>query len=302
MGSRSFKAVRPPAACPTDLPAPALSTLYIVATPIGNLEDLTHRAERVLGTVAHVAAEDTRRTGLLLKHLGIKADLVSLHAHNEAARAERLLEWLDGGEDVALVTDAGTPLVSDPGGRVVEAVVRGGHEVVPVPGPSAVLAALVASGLPADRFAFLGFVPRKGPPRASTLRRIAGSQETCIVFESPERVGALLEEIGEVCGGERRAVVARELTKIHEEFRRGTVAELHRYYSQEKPRGEVTVLVEGAPADEEEPDPEAIRDRAQVLLSGGMRPSAVARILAADAGISRNQAYAIVQELKGVTD
>ena len=279
-----------------------MATLFIVATPIGNLEDLTRRAERVLGEVAHVAAEDTRRTGLLLKHLGVKMDLISLHAHNEAARVDTLLRWLDAGEDVALVSDAGTPLVSDPGGRVVEAVAAAGHAVVPIPGPSAALAALVASGLPADRFTFLGFVPRKGPERASTLERIAGSQETCILFESPERIAALLEALVEACGAHRRAVVAREVTKLHEEFRRGTVAELHGYYSGEKPRGEITLVVEGAPAATGDVDPARVRERAAALLEGGMRPSAVARELAREEGMSRNQAYAIVQELKGVSD
>ncbi|HSG49834.1 MAG TPA: hypothetical protein VLA43_18570, partial [Longimicrobiales bacterium] len=148
----------------------------------------------------------------------------------------------------------------------------------------------------------LGFVPRKGPERASTLERVAGSQETCILFESPERLVALLESLAESCGGGRRAAVGRELTKLHEDFRRGTVAELHRYYSEEKPRGEITVVVEAAPEGQEEADPEHVRERAAALLDGGMRPSAVARELAREAGISRNQAYAIVQELKGVSD
>lgn len=276
-----------------------MATLYLVATPIGNLEDLSRRAERILGEVAHVAAEDTRRTGLLLQHLGIRSDLLSLHAHNEAARVETVLGWLEAGEDVALVSDAGTPLVSDPGGRLVEAVAEAGHAVVPIPGPSAPLAALVASGLPADRFAFLGFVPRKGRERASTLERIAGSQETCILFESPERLGALLEELAGSCGPHRRAAVARELTKLHEEVRRGTVAELGAYYSEEKPRGEVTVVVEAAPPGEDEPGPEEIRARARDLLATGERPSRVARELADSLGIPRNQAYAVVQELKG---
>lgn len=279
-----------------------MATLYVVSTPIGNLEDLTRRAERVLGEVVHVAAEDTRRTGILLKHLGIRTDLVSLHAHNEAARVGLLLSWLDAGEDVALVSDAGTPLVSDPGARVVEAVASAGHAVVPIPGPSAVLAALVGAGLPSERFVFLGFVPRKGPSRASTLGRIAGSLETCVLFESPERLAALLGELEGVCGGERRAAVAREVTKLHEEFRRGTVAELRGYYSEEKPRGEITLVVEGIPPAAHEADEEDIRERARTLLAGGARPSAVARQLSEEVGISRNRAYAVLQELKGAVD
>ena len=139
-----------------------MATLFVVATPIGNLEDLSDRARRVLGEVRHVAAEDTRRTGRLLQHVGVKQDLVSLHGHNEASRIDLVRGWLDAGEDVALVSDAGTPLVSDPGERLVPAVAEAGHDVVPIPGPSAVLSALVGSGLPASRFAFLGFVPRKG--------------------------------------------------------------------------------------------------------------------------------------------
>lgn len=279
-----------------------MASLFIVATPIGNLEDLTRRAERVLGEVAHVAAEDTRHTGRLLKHLGIRTHLVSLHAHNEASRLELLLGWLDAGEDVALVSDAGTPLISDPGARLVEAVASAGHSVVPVPGPSAALAALVASGLPSERFVFLGFPARKGRARAEVLARIARSPETCILFESPERVSALLQDLEEACGGERRVVVAREMTKLHEEFRRGTVAELRGYYSKEKARGEITVLVEGAVADPGEPDPRELRERALDLLARGARPSAAARTLADETGISRNRAYAVVQDCKGVSE
>ncbi len=279
-----------------------MATLYVVATPIGNLEDLSRRAERVLGEVAHVAAEDTRRTGLLLQHLGIRADLVSYHAHNEAARLEGILAWLAAGEDVALVSDAGTPVVSDPGGRLVQAAAAAGHVVVPIPGPSAVLAALVSSGLPCDRFAFLGFVPRKGGDRSSTLARIAGSLETCVVFESPERLGRLLEDLVRACGPDRRAAVGRELTKLHEEIRRGTVEELHAYYQREKPRGEVTVVVEAGSGESEQVEVETVRRRARILLRSGERPSEVARDLARSLGVSRNEAYAMVQELKGEPD
>ncbi|MDT8342544.1 MAG: 16S rRNA (cytidine(1402)-2'-O)-methyltransferase [Longimicrobiales bacterium] len=275
-----------------------MATLYVVATPIGNLEDLTRRAERVLREAPRVAAEDTRRTGVLLRHLGIATRPVSLHAHNEAARTETVLGWLDAGEDVALVSDAGTPLVSDPGGRVVSAAAAAGHVVVPVPGPSASLTALVASGLPADRFTFLGFLPRKGRAREALLERVASSEETCILFESPERLAVLLAALEKRCGGERRVAVARELTKVYEEVRRGTVAELHSYYSQEPARGEVTVVVEAAPAGVPDVDPARIRARADALLAGGATPSAAARELARTAGIGRNEAYRIVQEAK----
>src|SRR5688572_11761553 len=201
-----------------------MGTLYLVATPIGNLEDISRRAARVLGEVTRVLAEDTRRTAVLLDHLGVRAPLVSLHEHNEAERTEEALGWLAAGDDLALVSDAGTPLVSDPGARLVRAAAGGGHAVVPLPGASAVLAALVASGLSSDRFAFLGFPPRKGVERARLLDRVAGAEETVVLFESPERLGTLLADLAEACGPERGVAVARELTKLHEQFVRGTLA------------------------------------------------------------------------------
>lgn len=275
-----------------------MGRLYVVATPIGNLEDLTRRGERVLGQVSRIAAEDTRRTGLLLRHLGLETPMVSLHAHNEARRVETLLETLDLGEDVALVSDAGTPLISDPGARLVAAVVARGHTVVPIPGPSAVLAALVGSGLPCDRFTFLGFVPRKGRDRTSTLERISGSTEACVVFESPERLVSLLEDLQGRLGGDRRVSIGRELTKVHEEFRRGTAADLAAYYTAHPARGEVSLVVEGGPEDEAV-DPEAVRARARTLLDEGLPPSHVAKEVARSMGVPRNRAYEFVQELKG---
>ena len=277
-----------------------MSTLYVVATPIGNLEDLTARAARILGEVDRVVAEDTRRTSILLRHLGLRVPLSSLHAHNEAARTASLIEWLDAGETVALVSDAGTPVVSDPGERTVDAVRSAGHEVVPVPGPSAVLAALVGSGLPAERFAFLGFVPRKGADRRSTLARIAESSETTIVFESPERLVKLLEALHEVAPG-RAMCVARELTKVHEEFRRGTAAELEAYYREAGVRGEVTLVVSPAPAstvDVAEDQEDRAREMARERLRAGDRPSRVARDVSRETGVSRNRAYELVQLLR----
>lgn len=275
-----------------------MSTLFVVSTPIGNLEDLTRRAERILGEVDHVAAEDTRRTGLLLKHLDIRADLVSVHEHNEAARSAQIVEWLRAGQSVALVTDAGTPLVSDPGGRVVEAVTAAGLDVVPIPGPSAVLAALAGSGIPVERFTFLGFPPRKGGARDELLERVRDAREVCVLFESPERTARTLKDLARVCGEGRRVAVARELTKLHEEFRRGTAGELATYYSREKPRGEVTLVVDAA-GEPAEADPEQIRERARELLADGGRPSGVAKVVAQELGISRNEAYAVVQQVRG---
>jgi len=277
-----------------------MSTLFVVSTPIGNVEDLTPRAQRVLGEVHRVLAEDTRHTGKLLERLGIDAELISLHAHNEASRCLRAVEWLDGGLDLALVSDAGTPLISDPGARIVQAVLDAGHRVVPVPGASAVLGALVASGLPAERFAFLGFVPRRGTERRRLLDRIATAEETLVVFESPERLKSLLADLVEACGPARRIAVARELTKLHETVVRGTLDEVGRYYQEQAPRGEVTVVVEAAAAGEvpDSVDEEAARVLARALLSEGMRPSRVAREVERRLRIPRNVAYQVVQEAK----
>jgi 16S rRNA (cytidine1402-2'-O)-methyltransferase len=277
-----------------------MSTLYVVSTPIGNLQDLTHRAEAVLASVDRVLAEDTRRTGRLLEHLGIRKPLVSLHAHNEASRVERVLEWLAAGEAIALVSDAGTPLVSDPGRRLIDAVLAGGHRLVPVPGASAPMTALVASGLPADRFTFLGFVPRKGRERRSTLERVAGSAETTVLFESPERLGPLLHDLTEACGGDRTAAVARELTKLHEEVVRGTLAELTGYYEEHPPRGEVTLVVAAAEgrADEDGALEARARTLARSLLAEGGSPSRVAREVAERTGMPRNDAYTLVQDVQ----
>lgn len=281
-----------------------MATLYVVSTPIGNLQDLTHRAEAVLAGVDRVLAEDTRHSGRLLAHLGLDQPLVSLHAHNEASRVAQVLGWLDAGEDLAMISDAGTPLVSDPGARLVQAVADAGHALVPVPGPSAPLAALVVSGLPTHRFAFLGFVPRKGADRRSTLRRVAGSEETTVLFESPERLQALLADLVLACGEGRRAAVARELTKLHESVVRGTLGEVARYYQEHPPRGEVTVVV--APAEATGPDPEemetAARTMARALLAEGRTPSRAAREVARQTGLSRNQAYTLVQEEHDVAD
>lgn len=276
-----------------------MATLHLVSTPIGHLDDITLRARDVLASSDLVLAEDTRRTGVLLDHLGVDARLRSLHEHNEAERIREVLDLLEGDADLALVSDAGTPLVSDPGRRLVRAAMDAGHRIVPVPGPSAVLAALVVSGLPTDRFAFLGFPPRKGRERRETLHRVAVSSETVVLFESPERLTRLLSDLEEVCEDSREASVARELTKVHEEVRRGTIAELRRYYESNSARGEVTVVV-GAAAERSGPD--AVDERAAgalalALLDEGMRPSGAARELARRLDVPRNDAYRIVHEV-----
>jgi len=276
-----------------------MAILYLVSTPIGNLGDLSPRAGGVLGSVSRVLAEDTRRTRTLLAHLGLNTPMVSLHAHNEAAREAKILRWLGEGEDLALVSDAGTPLVSDPGNRLLGAVLDQGHRVVPIPGPSAVLAALVASGLPTDRFSFLGFPPRKGKERQALLTRLSMAEETMVLFESPERLGSLLEALVEAGGRDRKCAVARELTKLHEEFLRGTVGELAEHFRGNPPRGEITLVLGAASSGPgtREVDQEAGAALARVLLERGSRPSQAAREVARRLGISRNQAYELVQGL-----
>ena len=274
-------------------------TLYVVATPLGNLEDLSPRAAATLTRAAAVAAEDTRHTKPLLAHVGSRAELISFHAHSSDVALRRILHLLATGKDVALVTDAGTPTVSDPGAVLVAAARERDIPVVTVPGPTAVAAALAVSGLGADRYLFLGFVPRKGAERRRLLALVAKSEWTVVLFEAPPRVAELLADLAATCGAERPAVVARELTKLFEETRAGTLAELAGYYAEAPARGEVTVMVAGTgkPAREERapaPDPE---ERARALLAQGMTRRDVAEQLAAETGITRNTAYRLVNEL-----
>jgi 16S rRNA (cytidine1402-2'-O)-methyltransferase len=272
-------------------------TLYVVATPLGNLGDLSPRAADTLKHAAVVAAEDTRHTKPLLVHVGSRADLVSFHAHSTERALARLLQLLGAGKDVALVTDAGTPTVSDPGVALVAAARARGIPVVTIPGPTAVAAALAVSGLSADRYVFLGFLPRKGTDRRRLLETVARSEWTVVLFEAPNRVVELLADLAEVCGADRTASVARELTKVFEETRSGTLAELSGYYAEAPARGEVTVVVAGtgtAPAVEQPPDPET---RARTLLAQGLTRKDVADRLAEETGISRNTAYRLVNEL-----
>jgi 16S rRNA (cytidine1402-2'-O)-methyltransferase len=219
-------------------------TLHLVATPIGNLGDVTARAVEVLRAAAFVLCEDTRHSGPWLRSLGVQAQLVSLPAFAEKERVGGILARLEAGEDGALVTDAGSPGISDPGEALVAEAVACGIRVVPVPGPSAVIAALSASGLPSGRFHFLGFLPRSGPDRTAVLDEVAGLRATLVLYESARRLGETLAAL-EAAFGPRRAVVARELTKVHEEFVRGSLPELAARYRDEPPLGEVVVLVEG---------------------------------------------------------
>jgi 16S rRNA (cytidine1402-2'-O)-methyltransferase len=272
-------------------------TLYVVATPLGNLADLSPRAAATLCAVAAVAAEDTRHSKTLLVHIGSSAELVSYHAHSSESAARRILHMLSTGKDVALVTDAGTPSVSDPGAELVSLARARDVPVVTIPGPTAVAAALAVSGLSADRYLFLGFLPRKGTDRRRLLETAARSEWSVVLFEAPNRVLEVLQDLAEACGPERRATLSRELTKVFEETRAGTLAELEGYYAEAPVRGEVTIVVAGAgrPPREEPPvDPEA---RARALLSEGLSRKDVADRLATETGISRNTAYRLVNEL-----
>jgi 16S rRNA (cytidine1402-2'-O)-methyltransferase len=273
-------------------------TLYVVATPIGNLGDLSDRAAEVLRTVDVVVAEDTRRTRTLLAHVGAHpADLLSLPAFDEAGRLARVVDRLAGGAAVALVTDAGTPGVSDPGTRLVDAAWQAGARVVPVPGPSAALTALSASGLPADRFLFAGFLPRKGGARAEALAWLRRVPATLVLFEAGNRAAATLEDLRQALG-DRPAALARELTKLHEEIARGSLSELCRRFPGDL-RGEVTLVVGGAGEAEEEAPIESVADEIARRLGAGEPPTAVARAIAQGRGFARGEAYALVEQARG---
>lgn len=272
-------------------------TLFVVATPLGHLGDLTTRAAELLRTVPVVAAEDTRHTHRLLEHLGARPRLLSFHAHSPEHRIDTLLEILRSGQDVALVTDAGTPAISDPGAELAAAVRQAGVSVVPIPGASAVTTALSVAGLPADRYLFLGFLPRKGKERGRLLQLAATSEWTVVLYEAPPRLVALLEDLAALAGEARRVVVARELTKVFEEVRDDSLAGAAAHYRAHPPRGELTIVLEGSGG---EPSPVAGPGAAALaveLLAGGMTRRGIIEELTKAAGIPRNQAYRIVMEL-----
>ncbi len=288
-----------------DLPGPLLSgdplvatgTLYVVATPLGHLEDLTRRAADILTQVPVVAAEDTRRTRPLLSLLGARPVLVSYHAHSGEAREEAIMDHLAAGRDVALVTDAGTPGLSDPGARLVSRVREWGAPIVPIPGPSAVTTALSAAGFPADHFLFAGFLPRRGADRRAMLQRLATEPWTAVLFEAANRLVALLDELAALGPADRHAVVGREMTKVHEEFREGTLTELARYYRETPPRGEVTLVLEGVEPIPDVVNPEDLQRRISSLLAEGLAAGVVARRVAAETGVPRNEVYRLILEL-----
>jgi 16S rRNA (cytidine1402-2'-O)-methyltransferase len=262
--------------------------LHIIATPIGNLEDVTLRALRVLGEADLVLAEDTRRTRRLLDRHDVKARPVSLHAHNEAARVEKALAVLAEGGSVALVSDAGTPLISDPGERLVAAAVAAGHTVTSVPGACAAVSALVVAGLPAAPFTFLGFLPRRAGARDALLEGLRERPETLVLFESPRRVGATLRRCAEILGP-RQACVARELTKLHEEVVRGSLPDLAKRFAAGA-RGEVTIVVGGAEASAA-PDPADVDAAIRAGLAAGESARVIAARLAGTKGLARRAVY-----------
>jgi 16S rRNA (cytidine1402-2'-O)-methyltransferase len=272
--------------------------LYVVATPLGNLGDLTFRGAELLKTVPVVAAEDTRRTRQLLNHLDAHPRLLSFHAHSPESRSAEILAELERGRDVALVSDAGTPVISDPGAELVAEVRRRGYPVVPIPGLTAVATALSASGLSGDRYLFLGFVPRKGKERAQLLERAAGEGWSVVFYEAPNRLVDLLADLEKVAGSDRQVVVARELTKLHEEIRSGTLSELSGYYATHEPRGEITVVLSRSEADSV-PEPLAvdIEKRAGELLAQGVTRKGVVQRLVEETGMARNEVYRRVMAL-----
>jgi 16S rRNA (cytidine1402-2'-O)-methyltransferase len=268
--------------------------LDVVATPIGNLADLSARARQSLAEADLIAAEDTRHTLALLHAIGVSRPLVSLHAHNESARVPQLMAQLEAGAVVALVSDAGTPLLSDPGFELVQRAAAAGIEVRSIPGPSAITAALAVAGLPPGRFCFEGFLPARSKERRTALLELAGEPRTLVFFEAPHRIAASLEDLAAAFGAERRAVVARELTKMHETIYRGTLAELSALAQADANfrRGEITLVISGAPSAAVSVDPQLLKRTVMVLLKE-LAPGKAAALAAQLTGARRREAYAI---------
>jgi 16S rRNA (cytidine1402-2'-O)-methyltransferase len=269
-------------------------TLYLVSTPIGNLEDITHRAVRLLGEVDVIACEDTRHTKKLLNHYGINTRTVSYHEHNERERAIELLERLKRGSDVAIVTDAGTPAISDPGFRLARIAIDSGVRVVPVPGASALITALVASGMPTDEFFFGGFLPARSGARRTRLSELRSMPATLIFYEGPHRIAATLKDAREVLG-ERQAVIARELTKLHEEIVRGRLSELAaRFSSVESARGEIVLIIDRGVIQSESGEDKTVVSIAALVTemeNEGLDHRAALKKAARQLGLARAEAY-----------
>jgi 16S rRNA (cytidine1402-2'-O)-methyltransferase len=270
-------------------------TLHLVATPIGNLGDLAPRAIDVLSSVALVCCEDTRRTGRLLQHAGIRATRLAVcNEHTEISRIADVVDTLTGGEDVALVTDAGTPGISDPGERLVRATIDAGFRVSAVPGPAAAVMALVVSGLPTSRYVFEGFVPRSGAERSMRLADIAAERRTVVIYEAPHRIERTLRDLAAACGGDRPVAVARELTKLYEQVVRGTLGTI----DIGEPRGEYVIVLAGRPTAADPPDDDAIRAVLQTQLDAGATRRDAAAAVAAQLGVPKRTAYALVTGMR----
>ncbi|MBW4631389.1 MAG: 16S rRNA (cytidine(1402)-2'-O)-methyltransferase [Iphinoe sp. HA4291-MV1] len=273
-------------------------TLYIVGTPIGNLEDMTFRAVKILQTVDLIAAEDTRHTGRLLQHFEIKTPQVSYHEHNRSSRIPELLEQLGNGSAIALVTDAGIPGISDPGYELVKVCVEAGISVVPIPGANAAMTALSAAGLPTDRFVFEGFLPAKSQQRRSHLESLETEPRTLIFYESPHRLRETLQDLADIFGNTRQIVIARELTKLYEEFWRGNIEEAMSHYSQREPQGEYTLVVAGTPPTQPQLTEEELKAELLKIMSQGISRSQASRQLAKEISFPRRQLYQLALSIK----
>lgn len=267
------------------------SILYLVGTPIGNLEDISFRAIRILQTVDLIAAEDTRHTGKLLQHFQVKTPQISYHQHNAQQRIPELLNRLGQGQAIALVTDAGMPGISDPGFELVKACAEAGILVVPIPGPTAAIAALIASGLPTERFVFEGFLPPKGQARRDRLEALQVEVRTLILYESPHRLRQTLQDLAEILGSHRSLTLARELTKLHEEVWRGNLTEAIATYATRDPQGEYTLVIAGANLTQPILSEAALKTELITLLRQGISRSQASRQLAQQTPLSRRQIY-----------
>ena len=276
--------------------------LYVVATPIGNMADITFRAIQTLKDVALIAAEDTRHTSRLLMHYAIRNSMISLHEHNENQRAGTLVKRLKRGESIALVSDAGTPTLSDPGYRLIREAIAAGIRVVPIPGASAVPASLCASGLPTDAYVFMGFLPRKEGKRRNTLKSLVNEQKTMVFYESPKRIRVLIKDLIETLG-DRQGVLSREMTKRHEEFVRGNLSGiLDVLAGRPEIKGECTLVVKGG-AEQKTPDADVLREEIiQGLHGDGLRLSGLVKNIAERYGLPKKQIYTEALKIKSLQD
>ncbi len=272
-------------------------TLYIVGTPIGNLEDMTFRAVKVLQSVEAIAAEDTRHTGKLLQHFQIETRQISCHEHNQQQRIPELLAIMQQGKAIALVSDAGIPGISDPGYELVQATLNAGLDVVPIPGANAALTALSASGLGSDRFCFEGFLPPKGKSRHQRLEMLKTETRTVILYEAPHRLQATLQDLRATCGEERKITIARELTKLYEQFWRGSLNEAIQYYQEHQPKGEFTLVVAGADIENVALSEAALKAELADLLEQGWSRSQASRHLAQLTHVPKRKLYQMALEL-----